>query len=298
MFRPSDQRVLAGVTATLSATFRDQDGEPTSPGTVTVEVVSEASGTVVLAAGTATVTPTDATTRTVALSPAQTASLDRLKCTWTDSGTVAATTYVEIVGGYWASVAELRDGDEKIQSGNRFSPDLVIAKRKAAEDLFEDVTNQAWVPRYAWARVDGTGSGSLVLPHPYVRQIRSVRSYSNATTYTDWTAPEIASVPESPSGVVERTDGGVWDCGRGNLLVEFEHGHDRPPHDLADAFARYVRAKLTSTKSAIPDRATSFQSGEGGTYSLTTPGIRGSVTGIPEVDEVLDRYRFAMVGIA
>lgn len=298
MFRPSDQRVLAGVTATLSATFRDQDGEPTSPGTVTVEVVSEASGTVVLAAGTATVTPTDATTRTVALSPAQTASLDRLVCTWTDSGTVAATTYVEIVGGYWASVAELRDGDEKIQSGTRFSNDLVIAVRKEAEDFFEDRTNTAWVPRYAWARVDGTGSCSLGLPHPYVRRIRSVRSYSDATTYTAWTAPQLASVTASPSGVVERTDGGVWDYGRQNLLVEFEHGTDRPPHDLSRAFARFMRAELAATKSAIPDRATSFQSGEGGTYSLTTPGRNGSISGIPKVDEVLVARKFHQICIA
>ncbi len=49
----------------------------------------------------------------------------------------------------------------------------------------------------------------------------------------------------------------------------------------------------------VPDRTSSFTSGEnGGTFSLIVPGQRGSKTGIPDVDVVLDRWSMRTPGIA
>jgi len=86
----------------------------------------------------------------------------------------------------------------------------------------------------------------------------------------------------------------VWGS---EIEIGYEHGMDRPPPDLLDAFMVRMRHRLNLPASGIPDRATSIQTEQGGIMSLSTPGLRGAVTGIPTVDVVLGRRRRTRPGV-
>lgn len=291
-------RVLAGVAASISQPILDQDGGLNSTAAVVTYGVTAADGTSVVAAGTAA-----ATTSGVAvgsLTAAQTAALGILTFAWTDDGQVVATSTVEVVGGYYASIQEIRQSDPSIEANPQKHPTAKIIRiRREAETLFDDVCDRAFVPRFTRQRISGMGSDRVVLPSWDLRRLRSVRIYSNSTTYTSWTQAELDSVPASGSGVAVRTDGGVWDYGCDNLVAEWEHGANNPPADLKSAFLVYVRYLLNQDVSGVPARATAIVDGPGGgTFRISTPGIGKSITGLPEVDEVLDRYRRISIGIA
>lgn len=79
--------------------------------------------------------------------------------------------------------------------------------------------------------------------------------------------------------------------GRKVAVVDYEYGYVDPPADIVQAALTRARSLLFATSTGIPDRATSYQVAEGGTYALSTPGRGGAETGIPDVDIVLARYR-------
>jgi hypothetical protein len=290
------QQVLVGAPVTLSMQFADADGEPADGGTVTVGVV-DAAGTTVVAAGTATV-GTGTEPRTYALASAATDALALLTATWTSSTHGVRTTLLEIVGGYWFTTAQARARDRKLADAAKYPPGLMLAVRAEVEREFESVTNQAWVPRYRRASVDGTGTCELVAPDVELRSVRSVRRYeADGVTYTAFTAAELAALEVTRWGTIIRRDG-TWFTRGARHVFEYEHGHDAPPPDLRDAAITRLRHRMNAHSSGIPDRATSMQTEAGQTFSLATPGLRGFITGIPDVDVVLDRYRFPEFGVA
>ena len=291
-------RILSGVAASISQPILDQDGALNATATVVTYGVTAADGTSVVAAGTAATTTTGVAVGS--LTAAQTATLGILTFSWTDDGQVVATSTVEVVGGYFASLQEIRQSDPSIESNpQKHTNAKIIRVRREAEMLFEDVCDRAFVPRFNRHRISGMGTDRVVLPTWDLRRIRSVRDYSNATTYTSWTQAEVDSVPASGSGVAVRTDLGVWTNGCENLVVEWEHGLTAPPADLKSAFLTYTRYLLHQDVSGVPARATAIVDGPGGgTFRISTPGIGKSITGLPEVDEVLDRYRRISIGIA
>lgn len=292
----ADEQILAGAAATLTASFRDQDGDLADPaGTVTVKV-ARANGTVVLAAGTAT-TNAGTGVRTVALSAANNTQTDVLTCTWTD-GTVTLTTTVEVVGAYYASTKQIRESDEVLADTRKYPAATLVAARRSVETEFEDYCRASFVPRYRRVRLDGSGDLEQLLPDPYVRSVRSVRVYDTDGTYEALTSTELAAIEVNDSGVVKRTDGEVFDKGEQNLVVEYEHGLDRPPSDLADAFMLRLRDMVNRAHRGVPDRASTFTSDVGGTYSLLVAGRGGSITGIPDVDVALRRHSRRVPGIA
>ena len=291
-------RILSGVAASISQPILDQDGALNATAAVVTYGVTAADGSPVVAAGTAATTTTGVAVGS--LTAAQTATLGILTFSWTDDGQVVATSTVEVVGGYFASIQEIRQSDPSIESNpQKHTNAKIVRVRREAEMLFEDVTGRAFVPRFNRQRVSGMGTDRVVLPTWDLRRIRSVRDYTNATTYTAWTQAEVDSVPASGSGVAVRTDLGVWTAGCENLVVEWEHGLTAPPADLKSAFLTYTRYLLHQDVSGVPARATAIVDGPGGgTFRISTPGIGKSITGLPEVDEVLDRYRRISIGIA
>ena len=292
----ADEQILAGAAATLTASFRDQDGDLADPAsTVTVKVV-RGDGSTVLAAGTAT---TNAGTglRTVALPAASNTQPELLTCTWTD-GTVTLTTTVEVVGGYYASTKQMRDSDEVLADTRKYPAATLVAARRKVEGEFEDYCRAAFVPRYRRVRLDGSGDEEQLLPDPYVRSVRSVRVYDTDGTYEAFTSTELAAIEVNDSGVVKRTDGDTFDRGEQNIVVEYEHGLARPPADLADAFMVRLRDVVNRAHRGVPDRASTFTSDVGGTYSLLVAGRGGSITGIPDVDVALRRHSRRIPGIA
>jgi hypothetical protein len=292
----ADEQILAGAAATLTASFRDQDGDLADPaGTVTVGIVN-ANGSTVVAAGTAT---TNAGTglRTVALPAASNLVPQLLTCSWTN-GTVTLTTTVEVVGGYYASTKQVRDSDDVLADTRKYPAATLVAARRSVEVEFEDYCRAAFVPRYRRVRLDGSGDTEQLLPDPYVRAVRSVRIYDTDGNYTAFTAPELAAIEVNDSGIIYRTDGDTFDRGEQNVVVEYEHGLDQPPADLADAFMMRLRDVVNRAHRGVPDRASTFTSDVGGTYSLLVAGRGGSITGIPDVDVALRRHSRRIPGIA
>lgn len=285
---------MRGAAATITATFTDQDGEPANAsGTVTVRV-QNAAGTDVLAAGSSTTTGSTGEYRR-ALTAVQTADLDVLTATWTDGGDASTTVTVhEIAGAVYFTAAEARAADKAIDA--KWTQAEVIAARRDVEDEFESICGVAFVPRYARARCSGRGTRQILLPDPKPRRLRSVWVYTDATTYTALTNAELAACHLDESGRITRTDGNWFPDGLENIVVEYEHGWDRPPAEIRRYAIKRLRQVLTESTSAVPSRATSFQVGDSGVFRLATAGKY--TTGDPDIDGALARWSMRAPGIA
>lgn len=282
----ADEQILAGSSATITGRFRDQDGDlvdPTGPVTVTV---TRSDGTAVLTAAATTAPSGTVGVRQAALSAAQTATLDELTATWGD-GTQAVTTRIEVVAAYYASVADIRSSDPALTDTGKYPSAAVVAARRLVETEFEDICGVAFVPRYRLSPMRASGATRVVLDDPMLRTVR----YADGLT-----APQLAAVAASADGVAELPSG-TWPSTPWH--IGYEHGFDRPPADVLGAFFTRVRDVLNRSNRGVPDRTSSFTSGEnGGTFALIVPGQRGSKTGIPDVDVVLDRWSMRTPGIA
>jgi hypothetical protein len=285
-----DQRILRGVAATLSWQNVDSDGTAAAPSGVVTVGVTTADGTVVVAAGTAT-TGTGTGPRTVALTAAQTADLNLLTVTWTDAGDSSThSTLVEVVGGWYFSVAEARASDATLTDSTKYPDAAVLTARREVEEDFERICDVAFVPRYRREQVSSQ-CGEILLPTPLPRTVRSVRLYSDGTSYTALTASELADLRLDPTGLICGTLG-TYD----RVVVEWEHGHGKPPSALKTKALRYLRFRLNEALSAIPDRATSFSIDQGGTYRLDTASQWK--VGVPDIDAELQRWSMRVPGIA
>lgn len=292
MFAPvAHQRIVRAAAAVLTGTLVDQDGEPASAaGAVTVRV-QRADGTDLLAAGTAT---TDGTggVYTVALTSAQTADLDLLTATWSEDDQERAVTLHEIVGGVYFTVAQARIADASI-AVEKYGDEAVRDARTEVEQQCEAIVGVALVPRYARVAVDAHAGGWVVLPNRQVRSIRTVSTVLTDGSLEAWTTDRVSQLH-----LDHRLELGI---GSGRVVVEYEHGLDRPPADLVKAAIQHTRHQLsTFTVSSLIDRATQVQTIEGQSMQLATPGRFGFDTGIPTVDAVYQRYRkrFSGVGLA
>lgn len=294
MLHPADQRVVKATAATLSWQGVDSDGEHADPGTVTVGVVSS-DGTTVVAAGTAT-SGTGTSPRTYALTAAQTASCERLTATWKVGATTVATTTVDVVGGVYVSVSAARKAAplHLADTGAHTDADVRDALR-AGEQLFEDRTGVAWVPRLEVERRDGTGTTSMALAWPMLRRVAWCRIYSDATTYQTLTADQLAAIPADDAGIATRTDGYLWPAGVENVEIAYEHGEGSPPRALVDALVTYAGAMRRSHNSAIPGGAQSVSSPDGSTFAILPSET--SATGIESVDRVLRQFSRKSPGI-
>lgn len=137
---------------------------------------------------------------------------------------------------------------------------------------------------------------ALALTHRYPREVTAL-----AVDGVALTGPELAEV-DVVRGVVQRFDAGSsspveWSPGRRNILVTYTRGYsDVPPADVKDAALQATRYRLLTTraKTGVSDRATSITN-EMGNVHLATAGKDGAF-GLPEVDEVVARYRRALRG--
>lgn len=278
----ADQRIRTGAPATLSTQILDQEGDPVEPSGAVTVAVTGLSGPV-LDAGTATTTVSgDDSVRTVAI-PARTA-LDLLTATWTEAGTGrTVTTKIDVAGGFYASTAAIRNADPSL-AGEGYPTQRIIAARRAVEDEFERVIGYALVPRVHVHTTTLDDDGLVVLPHFEVRSVRSITVDGVAVTVG----------PLLPEAGVVHLDAPAT----GTAVVTYEHGWDRPSAEAVEAFFLRVRDILNRSKAGLPSRTTTYTSEVGGTYSLAVAGRGGSLTGIPDVDVVLQGLRRQRQAIA
>lgn len=279
----ANQRILQGRAATLTFNNTDFNGVTADAvGTMTVGIVG-LDGTEILAAGSATTHGATGVYQR-ALTAAQTADLNQLTVTWTDSGGGDTVTTVDIVGGYYFSVQEARASDQTLGGQAAYTDADVIRVRQEVEEECERITGRAFVPRFARAILSGRGTSYVFLPTGDLRSVRQVLNDGTALT-----GPEIAGLVLTEHGAIMH-DTGVFTLGFGSVVIDYEYGWDSPPADLKRAALTRLRHRLNMAKSGIPDRAVSFTQEGGGTFSVATPGMRGAHTGIPDVDEVYDAY--------
>jgi len=282
-----DSRVLVGSPATLSASFYDGGETLVDPGTVTV-TITRSDGTA-LVTGAAT-TGTGAAARTYTLA-AQT-RLDHLTAVWTASlGSRVVTTRHEIVGGFYAELADIRALDALTNTTN-YPASKLEAARWQAEQRFEEATGVAWVPRHQRETLVGLGTSRLLLAGRPPRTLIGVSVDGVA-------AVDLTAYTLFPWGGIDRDSGVYWPVpttDAANVVVEYTYGYDAPPADLRQAFLTYCRYLLLDTRSRIPDRA-SVMSTDMGTFQLVTAGFRRP-TGLPEVDAVLNDYDQRLPGVA
>lgn len=286
-------RIAKNSAGTLATAFL-LDETPTDSTTTVTYTVTDAAG--------ASVTTGNATHGTTGVYsfvlPAQTA-LKKLTVVWSATiggSATTTTTYAEIVGGFFFSLAEARNSDESLDDADRYPLADLVAGRLEVEVECEMICDLGFVPRYARVVIDGTGTSELLLTHPdqgrSVAAVRTIRSVSMSDspdgTFTSFTAAQLADLAPTADGKLVRTGGDIFTEGRANVVVEYEYGLDRPPADLVRESKIRLRTVLNSNKSAILDRASSFTVTEGATYRLDMPGA--FKTGIPTVDAAYGRY--------
>lgn len=288
-------RIAKSTAGTLSHTFLVDETPTDATGSVTYAVV-DATGTAVVSG---TASSAGASTGTYTFVLAAQSALAALTITW--SATVAGsattvTTYAEIVGGFFFTLAQGRDSDESLDSAVTYPLAALVAARLEVEQECEHICDRAMVPRYARVVLDGTGTTELLLRHPGpdrsvgdVRTIRSVRMADSPDgTFTAFTAGELADLAVAADGTLRRTGGQAFTEGRSNVIVEYEYGLSSPPADLVRQALVRFRTALNTHRSGIPDRASSYSAGDGGVYRLDMPGA--FKTGIPAVDAAYGRY--------
>jgi hypothetical protein len=74
------------------------------------------------------------------------------------------------------------------------------------------------------------------------------------------------------------------------IVIEYEYGMRYVPTPIKNKALKRAKSMLLGQKSTIDERATTMTLPDIGTVNLATPGVRGSQTGIPDIDVVLERY--------
>ena len=281
-------RHLAGAAATISVTWNDEYGEPAAAGGAVTVRVQKADGTDLITAGSSTTTGSSTGVYTRTITATQTALMNVLTATWTDASTGATRrTLHEISGGFFFPISAARVAPWSI--GTSKADDVALRNyRRIVEDECEKITGVGWVPRYARCVVSGNDEPAIVVPFTPVRSVRSVRQYTDGTTYTSLSATELGNLAISADGTITRVDGNVFDDGTENIVVEVEYGADQPPPDLLDAVMSRLVDRVGRPNSGVQDRAETFTMQAGGTIRFAQTGLYS--TGLPDVDGIYRRY--------
>lgn len=277
-------RVLRTAKATLTRTFYLDEVATGASGSVSV-TVSREDGTIVQ--GPVTCSGPDADLGYSFTFDDPRGVLDRLELTWAATvggdAIVLDQDVIEVVGGFYAGLGEIRDFDPVFKNTDRYPTQDLIDRRVEVEDEFERICEQAFVPRFERETLSGPYDGTrpLRLRWPRLRAVRAVTVGGVA-----WTPDRVAAFGSDRLGLL-RYDGG-WAYGVGNIVVEYEHGLDRPPSDIRRVFPLRMKSLLLSSKSPLPDRAERIATTETGVVILSVAGKEQ--TGIPEVDAALERH--------
>lgn len=192
---------------------------------------------------------------------------------------------IEVVGGLYFGLAEGRAVDPALKSVDRYPTGKLVDARIETESECERITGQAWVPRFARATVSGDDRAGLVLPHTMIRVIRSVTVGGAALD-----GGTVAGLSFSDVGLLMRPSGVVWPRGSRNIVVEYEHGQDRPNADILRAAKLRFKSFVLEGRSALPDQAERRVTVEANGTSTVYGSPTAERTGIPAVDAAYHRW--------
>ena len=273
------QRVLRDTRAQPQVEFFVGTTSTAADGTVTVDIF-RADGTI-FATDAATTHVGSAGVYSYTLAPQSV--LERFQLVWegTFGGVVQrVTSYVEVVGGYVVSLADLA-GESGLSTK---TPAELAEARQWFEDRAEDFCGVAFVPRYARDVLDGSGSRKLDLLHARPRSIISAKFDGAVQTTTTWDLYDAGYII---------TSGGTFPWGYRNIEIIYEHGYDVPPSDIRDAALSAIRSNVLATAGGggIPAGVTQLIT-DAGTYNFGRPT---RPFGIREVDDALVARRVVLL---
>ncbi len=270
-------RILKGRPLNLSHTFLD-DETPLALSAVTV-TLRDSQGVTVTTAG-ATDGGEGLWTVSLPMQP-----LGVYTAEW-DGGTAVDETTVEVVGGFLFSIPEVRESDDYLADATKFPAAEIAHYREVVEREFERISSRSFTTRVKDFTFTSDGTREQFALIPDAQAIES--AWINDVAVADVTAWEVSSLGKitSPELAVKCDD---------RVRVRVRYGFTTPPVDISRVGMVRLRSLLAAESSGIPDRATTWQPQEGGTFRLATPGMGKSKTGIPEVDSALADYSLDIV---
>jgi hypothetical protein len=284
------RRILANVPATLSVTLVDSDGQAREVQGAVTASVTRGNGESLIGSRTA-VEGLNAGEMTIGLTAAETAVLDHLSVTWTEDGGGIYVTTVDVVGGFYFSLDEVRRASPGLTDTNRYPTPMLIDVRAEVEEEAERITGRAFVPRYRRIELDGRSGfdihQGLRIPAIDVRKLRSLSAGGRVIPASVGPSGEL--FPLTPEQVANAGSFFDYSYGLVPIVVEYEYGTDAPPPDMKRAALMRMVSRLDLAKTGVPNR-NEFQVIDGKFFTVTQPGVRGSLTGIREVDAVYQAY--------
>jgi hypothetical protein len=274
-------RILRGSAATISFQLLvDGAGADPSPDSARVDVL-DSSGALLVDGADATNEPLGKFT--LPLEPVVTSALDVLTARWTLTyGGEEQTfeTYVEVVGGYLFSLADVR-ADPDLADEDLYPIDRVIEMRTQAEDALEQACGVAFVPRFRVDTVEARGRIMLARRRP--TKIRSIKRDGVALSETASAQLRVRS-----DGVVLVSRSRYAHYPTCEYEIAYEHGYPFPP--AREARAAFLLAKRWLVEQPFDERASKVTT-DGGTIDLQ---IRGAFD-IPEVNRVVRLHDFTPI---
>jgi hypothetical protein len=288
-------RVLRTAKTTLTRTFYLDEVATAATGAVVVTVTRE-DGTVVQSGNAAGPDASEQYTFTFDGSD----QLDRLLVSWAltigGDAVVLDQDVIEVVGGFYFGLAEARQIDTTFANTTRYPTADVIDVRLQTEVECELMCRQAFVPRFERETLDGHPSvRHLRLKWPWLRKVRAL-----SVNGVPWDSDRLALVGQDRLGIIRpgrdwywQLGGGygsIWPWGVGNIVVEYEHGLDRPDPDIVRAAKIRWKALMFERKSRspLPERSERLQTSEVGTVSVASE--TEWTTGINSVDAAYARH--------
>lgn len=291
----------------------DGDALPDADTAVNVTIVN-AEGYVVVndLAATLGEVADDEQTATFDLTPAVTPQRDAFTCMWVATIGGVSVTQVSTIDVCDARLFPLSDYAQYPELAARgFTAAEMEQARTDAEDRLEWECGCAFTGRYgseAWRFDDRRGEAfdefgtlwhwgrrggvhHITLRRPFVQALRSItRTHTHDGTTTTTQLDLDHARLDSWSSTVDYHHRGHGL--HGSLTIGYEHG--QPVADVRRICAMLARHRLLH--GPLDSRATQMAVEGGGTINLATPGMLGSVFGIPEIDVFVQRHNHRVTG--
>jgi hypothetical protein len=231
-------------------------------------------------------------------------TLDRLTVSWAATvggdAVVLDQDVIEVVGGFYFGLAEARNIDAVFLNTARYPTADVVDVRRDTEDEAERICEQAFVPRFERETLSGRPrEPHLRLKWPLLRKVRAL-----TVGTTVWTSDQLTAIGSDPLGIIRPGRawwwlGGIdplyqyasyWPYGNGNIVIEYEHGMDRPPSDIVRGAKLRWKSLMFERKSRspLPSQTERSQTTEQGVTTLAIEGQKS--TGIPTTDACYSRW--------
>lgn len=241
------QEVVVGRAATIGVQLYADEARTESSEPVAVRV-QRSTGEDVLPAGTATTTPAGTTGRyEVKLDPAAMTEVDILTATWSvtlDGVAQTRRTTVEVAGGYYFELAELR-AMPGLSDTTKYPTAKLAEARTRAQDEVEREIGVAFVERYEVVTLNRC-SGSTAWLRPFVRRVLS--GTVNGVALTE---DQIAAMTAHDYGRLDWLGGWFAD---GSVLRLVHAYSPSPPTEIRALALDLARHQLLGWRSSVPNQ--------------------------------------------